>query len=69
MASIEELENKLNTLRLKWSSGFPKDVHDPRWPAFRVDKSHTLYLKSEIEKLKSQTTEEIDEFINKERIF
>ena len=51
--TLQDLESKLQALRLKWANGYPKSVYDPRWPEFRVDKSHALYLKKEIEKIKT----------------
>lgn len=52
MPTVDELENKLNQLRTKWKS-WPKDINDPRWPAYRVDKSKAIWLIEQIKKLKS----------------
>lgn len=53
MTDLESLETKLNTLRQKWKNDYPKNVYDKRWPEFRVDSSRALWLKIQIEKLKS----------------
>jgi hypothetical protein len=53
MVTIQDLENSLEKLRLKWKD-YPKSIHDKRWPEFRVDKSKALYLKMEIEKMKNE---------------
>lgn len=53
MTNQEELENRLKELRAKWKS-WPKSIHDPRWPEYRVDKSKAIWLIEQIKKLKSE---------------
>ena len=53
MVTIQDLENSLEKLRLKWRE-YPKSIYDKRSPEFRVDKSKALYLKMEIEKMKHE---------------
>jgi hypothetical protein len=51
MNTLKELETKLEILRSKWKSDWPRSIYDPRWPEFRVDKSYALHLQLEIEKI------------------
>ena len=53
MLKIEELENRLHDLRVKWKS-WPKSILDKRWPEYRVDKSKAIYLMEQIKKIKSE---------------
>lgn len=56
--TLDELQTKLQTRREKWKNHYPKNEYEDRWPEFRVDKSHALYLKNEIERLKSEQDQE-----------
>ena len=46
-----ELENKLNSLRLKWKGDYPKNDLDRRWWKFKCDKTLAEQLKTQIKKI------------------
>ncbi len=60
--TIQELENKLNSLRNKWKDNYPKSEDDPSWTEFVADKKEAEDIKTEIDKLKKaeETAKESD---------
>jgi len=48
-----ELENKLNSLRLKWKGDYPKSDLDKRWWRFKTDKCLAEQLKTQIKKIEA----------------
>lgn len=49
----QDLENKLNSLRLKWKGDYPKSDLDKRWWKFKTDKCLAEQLKTQIKKIEA----------------
>ena len=49
----QDLENKLNSLRLKWKGDYPKSDLEPNWWKFKCDKCLALSLIEQIKKIES----------------
>jgi hypothetical protein len=47
----QDLENQLNSLRLKWKGDYPKNDLDKRWWRFNTDKLKAEQLKTQIKKI------------------
>lgn len=50
---LQELENKLNSLRQKWMGHIPKSDADPTWWDFKCDSVIATGLKRQIEEIKN----------------
>lgn len=49
----QDLENQLNSLRLKWKGDYPKNDLDNRWWRFNTDKLKAEQLKTQIKKIEA----------------
>lgn len=49
----QDLENQLNSLRLKWKGDYPKNDLDKRWWRFNTDKLKAEQIKTQIRKIDS----------------
>ena len=47
----QDLENQLNSLRLKWKGDYPKNDLDKRWWRFKCDKTLAEQIKTQIKKI------------------
>jgi len=48
-----DLENQLQSLRLKWKGDYPKNDLDKRWWRFNTDKLKAEQLKTQIKKIEA----------------
>jgi hypothetical protein len=59
MATIEELQAKLEALRAKWQK-WPRTPYEPNYWKFRADRAIAIRLKQEIELLKQSPDTPLD---------
>jgi hypothetical protein len=53
MNTKQDLENQLQSLRLKWKGDYPKSDLDKRWWSFKCDKTLAEQLKTQIKKIEA----------------
>ena len=57
--TLDDLESKLNTLRLKWKGKVPKSSANLDWWKFKCDEAVAIGLKRKIQEIKEEKSEKV----------